>query len=76
MTTGTQIRNPKHPTAHPDLRVTSLYRDPGPWRTGIADAQFEWRWVTMTLTVIGGLLFLAIVVIAVIARRESHTNAS
>ncbi len=30
----------------------------------------------MTLTVIGGLLFLAIVVIAVIARRESHTNAS
>jgi hypothetical protein len=32
--------------------------------------------MTMTLTVIGGLLFLALIVVSVIARREGHTNAS
>lgn len=30
----------------------------------------------MTLTVIGGLLFLALIVVSVIARRERHTKAS
>lgn len=30
----------------------------------------------MTLTVIGGLLFLALIVVSVIARREGHTKAS
>jgi hypothetical protein len=32
--------------------------------------------MTMTLTVIGGLLFLALIVVSVIARRECHTKAS
>ena len=30
----------------------------------------------MTLTVIGGLLFLALIVVAVIVRRESHPKVS
>ena len=32
--------------------------------------------MTTALTVIGGLLFLALIVVAAIARRDGHTKAS